>query len=53
MGIYKKLVIKANKLIGAVLYGDTADGVWYQELLEQEANVSDIRDVLVFGKAYT
>ncbi|MFA6163848.1 MAG: FAD-dependent oxidoreductase [Methylobacter sp.] len=53
LGIYKKLVIKANKLIGAVLYGDTADGVWYQELLEQEANISDIRDVLVFGKAYT
>ncbi len=53
LGIYKKLVIKANKLIGAVLYGDTADGVWYQELLEREANVSDIRDVLVFGKAYT
>ncbi|MDD4907149.1 MAG: FAD-dependent oxidoreductase [Methylobacter tundripaludum] len=53
LGIYKKLVIKANKLIGAVLYGDTADGVWYQELLEREANISDIRDVLVFGKAYT
>jgi len=53
LGIYKKLVIKANKLIGAVLYGDTADGVWYQELLEQEANISDIRDVLIFGKAYT
>ena len=52
LGIYKKLVIKANKLIGAVLYGDTADGVWYQELLEQEANISDIRDALVFGKAY-
>jgi nitrite reductase (NADH) large subunit len=52
LGIYKKLVIKADKLIGAVLYGDTADGSWYQELLEKEQPVSGIRDVLVFGKAY-
>ena len=52
LGIYKKLVIKANKLIGAVLYGDTVDGNWYQELLEKEEPVSAIRDVLIFGKAY-
>jgi nitrite reductase (NADH) large subunit len=52
LGIYKKLVIKANKLIGAVLYGDTVDGNWYQELLEKEEAVSGIRDVLIFGKAY-
>ncbi|MGZ5009100.1 MAG: NAD(P)/FAD-dependent oxidoreductase, partial [Methylobacter sp.] len=52
LGIYKKLVVKANKLIGAVLYGDTADGSWYQELLEQEHNIAGIRDMLIFGKAY-
>ena len=52
LGIYKKLVIKADKLIGAVLYGDTVDGSWYQELLEKEEPVSGIRDVLIFGKAY-
>jgi len=44
LGIYKKLVIKDNKLIGAVLYGDTADGNWYQELLEKEEPVSGLRD---------
>ncbi|MCK9397542.1 MAG: FAD-dependent oxidoreductase [Methylobacter sp.] len=52
LGIYKKLVIKADKLIGAVLYGDTADGGWYQELLEQEESISGIREALIFGKAY-
>jgi nitrite reductase (NADH) large subunit len=52
VGIYKKLVIKTDKLIGAVLYGDTVDGNWYQELLEKEQPVSGIRDVLIFGKAY-
>ncbi|MFI3185455.1 MAG: FAD-dependent oxidoreductase [Methylococcaceae bacterium] len=51
-GIYKKLVIKSDKLIGAVLYGDTADGSWYQQLLEKEENISDLRDMLIFGKAY-
>ena len=52
LGIYKKLVIKANRLIGAVLYGDTADGSWYQQLLEQEENISEIREALIFGKTY-
>jgi len=52
LGIYKKLVVKAGKLVGAVLYGDTTDGSWYQQLLEHEDNISGIRDALVFGQAY-
>jgi nitrite reductase (NADH) large subunit len=28
-GVYKKLVIKDDKLAGVCLYGDTADGAWY------------------------
>ncbi len=52
IGIYKKLVIKADQLIGAVLYGDTADGSWYQQLLENEENISALREALIFGKAY-
>jgi len=53
LGIYKKLVVKDDRLIGAVLYGDTADGSWYQTLLEQEANINTLRDGLIFGKTYT
>jgi nitrite reductase (NADH) large subunit len=52
LGIYKKLVVKDDRLIGAVLYGDTADGSWYQQLLEQEESIAGIRDALIFGKAY-
>lgn len=48
--VYKKLVLRGNKLSGAVLYGDTADGAWYQGLLEQGVDVSGIRDRLVFGE---
>ena len=28
-GLYKKLVLREDKLIGVCLYGDTADGAWY------------------------
>ncbi|MDP3007905.1 MAG: FAD-dependent oxidoreductase [Methylococcales bacterium] len=51
-GIYKKLVLKNDKLIGAVLYGDTVDGAWYQELLEQQTPLAALRDGLIFGKTY-
>jgi nitrite reductase (NADH) large subunit len=53
LGIYKKLVLKEDKLVGAVLYGDAADGAWYQQLLEQKNNISSLRDGLIFGKSYT
>jgi nitrite reductase (NADH) large subunit len=53
LGIYKKLVIKDNRIQGAVLYGETGDGIWYQQLLEQAADIAEIRDNLIFGKAYS
>ncbi len=50
-GVYKKLVIQGDKLIGAVMYGDTVDGSWYFKLLRDGRNVSDIRDKLMFGES--
>ncbi|WP_448216636.1 NAD(P)/FAD-dependent oxidoreductase [Endozoicomonas sp. 2B-B] len=52
VGIYRKLVIRDNKLMGALLFGDASDGLWYQELMETGQDISDIRDRLVFGKRY-
>lgn len=52
MGIYKRLVLKGDKLIGAVLYGDTKDGAWYFQLLKDEQDIHDIRDHLVFGNSH-
>jgi nitrite reductase (NADH) large subunit len=49
-GSYKKLVLKDNKLAGAVLYGDTLDGAWYFELMRDGTDVSDFRDKLLFGR---
>jgi len=51
-GIYKKLVLKNNKIHGAVMYGDTVDGAWYFQLLRDQTDVSDIRDQLMFGQAH-
>lgn len=52
LGIYKKLIIQDNKLIGAILYGDTADGSWYHELLNGSQDITDIREYLIFGQRY-
>jgi nitrite reductase (NADH) large subunit len=50
-GVYKKLVIKDDQLIGACLYGDTVDGGWYFKLMREGRNISDIRDKLMFGES--
>ena len=50
-GVYKKLVIRDDRLVGACLYGDTVDGNWYFKLLREARNVADLRDHLMFGEA--
>jgi nitrite reductase (NADH) large subunit len=50
-GVYKKLVIKDDKLVGACLYGDTVDGSWYFKLMREGRTVHDIRDKLMFGES--
>lgn len=51
-GIYKRLVLKENRIIGAVLYGETGDGPWFFDLLKKQLDVSAMRETLVFGQAY-
>ncbi len=50
-GVYKKLVIRNDQLIGACLYGDTVDGSWYFKLLRDGRSVADIREKLMFGES--
>src|ERR1700761_5407417 len=50
-GIYKKLVIRDDKLVGAVLYGDVADGSWYFDLIRTGSDVSAFRPGMIFGRA--
>ena len=51
-GIYKRVIVKDDKILGAVLYGDTADGNWYFDLLKMGEDISEIRDALIFGQAF-
>ena len=51
LGSYKKLVIANGKLTGALLFGDTADGLWYLDLIRSGAPVERFRDDLIFGRA--
>jgi len=51
LGTYKKLVIKDGRLVGAVLFGDTADGLWYLELMRSGSSIERFRSDLMFGRA--
>lgn len=51
VGIYKKLVIYNDKIIGIVLYGDTNDASWYLKLLKENTDISDLRTKILFGKS--
>lgn len=51
-GVYKRLVLEADKLVGAVFYGDTSDSNWFFGLIQSGEDISEMRDTLIFGPAY-
>jgi nitrite reductase (NADH) large subunit len=50
-GAYKKLVIANGRLTGAVLVGDTADALWYLELIRTREPIAKIRGEMMFGRS--
>jgi nitrite reductase (NADH) large subunit len=50
-GVYKRLLVKNDRVIGSVLYGDTNDGSWYFDLIREQRNVAAMRESLLFGRA--
>jgi len=52
LGIYKKILLRDDKIQGAVMYGDTVDGAWYFQLMRDGTDVSGFRDSLMFGQAH-
>ena len=48
---YRKLVVREGRLAGAVLFGDTADALWYRDLMCAGTPIAPLRDMLVFGRA--
>ncbi|KAF1699617.1 MULTISPECIES: nitrite reductase large subunit NirB [Pseudoxanthomonas] len=49
-GLYRKLVIRDDRLVGACLYGDTADGAWYFKQIKDGTAIGGRRDTLAFGE---
>ena len=51
-GIYKRLVLEGDRLVGAVMYGDTNDGSWFFGLIKDRTDISALRETLIFGPAF-
>ncbi|WP_062230528.1 nitrite reductase large subunit NirB [Aureimonas sp. N4] len=51
-GVYKRLVLQDNKILGAVLYGETGDGGWFADLMKKGSDIAEMRDTLIFGQSY-
>ncbi len=50
--VYKKLVIQQQKLVGAILSGETQDGNWYFDLINEQQDITQWRDRLIFGRQF-
>lgn len=51
-GVYRRLVLENNQIIGAVMYGDTADSNWFFGLIRDKTDIADMRETLIFGPAF-
>jgi nitrite reductase (NADH) large subunit len=51
-GQYRRLLVRDDRLVGAVLYGDTADAPWYFDLIKQGRPLGAARLALPFGPAF-
>ncbi|MBN9234625.1 MULTISPECIES: nitrite reductase large subunit NirB [Phyllobacteriaceae] len=51
-GVYKRVILQDNRIIGTVLFGETADGAWFNDLKKKEVDISEMRDTLIFGQAF-
>ncbi|MCJ8314959.1 MAG: NAD(P)/FAD-dependent oxidoreductase [Saccharospirillaceae bacterium] len=49
-GVYRKLIIKSNKIVGIVLFGDVSSGPFYFDLMQQQQDVSKLLPNLIFGE---
>jgi nitrite reductase (NADH) large subunit len=51
-GTYKKLVIADGRLVGAVLIGETADALWYLDMIRERKQIAAIRREMMFGRTF-
>ena len=51
-GLYRHLRISDNKLKSAVLLGDKRSGSWYEQLIENQQDISQLIPEIIFGRDY-
>ena len=51
-GVYRRLVVEENRIVGAVMYGDTADSNWFFGLIRDKTDIAEMRETVIFGPAY-
>jgi nitrite reductase (NADH) large subunit len=51
LGSYRKLVLRDDRLAGALLFGEASDGLWYLDLIRRGARLGPLREPLIFGRA--
>jgi NAD(P)H-dependent nitrite reductase small subunit len=49
LGVYKRLWVREGRLQAAVLFGDTRNAGWYGELIENQRDITTVRDALLLG----
>lgn len=52
-GLYKRLLLRDDRVVGAVLFGDTDDGPWYFDLIRAGTDIREQRANLLFGSSTT
>lgn len=50
LGVYKKIVLRGDIVVGVILYGDTSDNAWYLNLVKDKTSIAAIRHRLMFGQ---
>jgi len=48
-GVYRRLIVQDDRLVGIVLYGDVAHGAWLFDQLKRGLDIAAERETLMFG----
>ena len=51
-GIYRRIILENNRIVGTVMYGDTQDSGWFTDLMKKGEDITSMRSTLIFGQSY-
>lgn len=51
-GEYRRLLLRNDRLVGAILWGDTGDAGFYRDMIARAVPVGALRPTLAFGRAF-